>query len=47
MKEEKILKGGGVMKKLVYFLMVGLAFTAYQVAMVEAQGKPKQDKRLT
>ena len=31
------------MKKLVYLLMVGLAFTALQVAMVEAQGKPNQN----
>ena len=31
-----IIKGGAVMKKLVYFLMVGLAFTVLQVATVEA-----------
>ena len=32
------------MKKLVYFLMVGLAFTALQASVVEAQGNPTQNK---
>lgn len=31
------------MKKFVYFLMVGLAFTAFQVSVVEAQGNKKQN----
>ena len=31
------------MKKLVYFLMVGLAFTALQASMVEAQGNPTRN----
>ena len=48
LREAEIIESKGLTqveaaKKLVYLLMVGLAFTAYQVAMVEAQGKPNQD----